>query len=47
MNSLVQTPVDYERLVEVIGDAIVVSDASGAIDLWNPAARAPLRIHAG
>src|ERR1017187_607480 len=38
MNSLVQTPVDYERLVEVIGDAIVVSDASGAIDLWNPAA---------
>src|ERR1022692_4037373 len=38
MNSLVQTPVDYERLVEVIGDAIVVADASGAINLWNPAA---------
>jgi PAS domain S-box-containing protein len=38
MNSLVRTPVDYARLVEVIGDAIVVSDASGAIDLWNPAA---------
>jgi PAS domain S-box-containing protein len=31
-------PVDYERVVKVIGDAIVVSDASGAIDLWNPAA---------
>jgi len=38
MNSLVRTPVEYERLVEVIGDAIVVADASGAIDLWNPAA---------
>jgi PAS domain S-box-containing protein len=38
MNTLVRTPVDCERLVEVIGDAIVVSDASGAIDLWNLAA---------
>ena len=38
MNTLVRTPVDYEQLVEVIGDAIVVSDANGAIDLWNPAA---------
>ena len=38
MNSLVRAPVEYERLVEVIGDAIVVADASGAIDLWNPAA---------
>ena len=38
MNTLVRTPVDYERLVEVIGDAIVVADASGAISLWNPAA---------
>jgi len=38
MNGLVRTPVDYEQLVEVIGDAIVVSDANGAINLWNPAA---------
>ena len=33
-----RTPVDFEQLLEVIGDAIVVSDASGAINLWNPAA---------
>src|SRR5258707_3358759 len=38
MNSVVRTPVEYERLVEVIGDAIVVADANGAINLWNPAA---------
>jgi PAS domain S-box-containing protein len=38
MSGLVRTPVDCEQLVEVIGDAIVVSDASGAINLWNPAA---------
>jgi PAS domain S-box-containing protein len=38
MNSVVKTPLDYEQLVEVIGDAIVVSDTSGAINFWNPAA---------
>ena len=38
MNTLVRTPVDYEQLVEVIGDAIVVSGASGAINVRNPAA---------
>jgi len=38
VNTLVRTPVDYEQLVEVIGDAIVVSGASGAINVWNPAA---------
>jgi PAS domain S-box-containing protein len=38
MSRLIQTPLDYEQLVGVIGDAIVVSDASGAINLWNPAA---------
>ena len=38
MSGLVRTPVDYEQLVEVIGDAIVVSDGSGAVNLWNPAA---------
>src|ERR1700686_1166239 len=45
MNSGVQTPagqtsspIDFEQLVAVIGDAVVISDASGAITLWNPAA---------
>ena len=38
MNGLARTPFDCERLVEAIGDAIVVSDANGAINLWNPAA---------
>jgi len=38
MNSLVRTHLDYEQLVDNIGDAIVVADASGAITLWNPAA---------
>jgi PAS domain S-box-containing protein len=37
-NSSLQTPVDFEQLVGAIGDAIVVSDASGAINLWSPAA---------
>ncbi|KXU88200.1 histidine kinase [Caballeronia megalochromosomata] len=30
--------IDYEQLVNAIGDAVIVSDASGAITLWNPAA---------
>lgn len=30
--------IDFSQLVEAVGDAIVVSDASGAITLWNPAA---------
>jgi PAS domain S-box-containing protein len=38
MNTTVQTRVDFEHLVEVIGDAIVVADPSGAITVWNPAA---------
>src|SRR5882757_8091421 len=38
MNSAMRTPVDCEQLVEALGDAIVVADASGAINLWNPAA---------
>jgi len=29
--------VDFEQLVGAIGDAIVVTDAAGAITLWNPA----------
>ncbi len=38
INSPMPAPVDFEQLVEAIGDAIVVADASGAITLWNPAA---------
>jgi len=38
MNSATQTPVDFEHLVEALGDAIVVADPSGAITVWNPAA---------
>ncbi|BCQ26737.1 PAS domain S-box protein [Caballeronia sp. NK8] len=30
--------IDYEQLVNAIGDAVIISDASGAITLWNPAA---------
>ncbi|MBN3757615.1 PAS domain S-box protein [Paraburkholderia sp. Tr-20389] len=33
-----QAAIDYEQLVNVIGDAVVISDKSGAITLWNPAA---------
>lgn len=33
-----QTTVDLEQLVSVIGDAVVVSDAAGTITLWNAAA---------
>jgi PAS domain S-box-containing protein len=33
-----QSAVDTAQLVDAIGDAIVISDASGAIILWNPAA---------
>ncbi len=33
-----QTTVDLEDLLSAVGDAIVVSDAHGAITLWNKAA---------
>ena len=36
--SNLETAIDYQQLVEVIGDAVVVADASGAINLWNTAA---------
>jgi PAS domain S-box-containing protein len=36
--SNLETPLDYQQLIEVIGDAIVVADTSGAINVWNPAA---------
>lgn len=34
-----QTTTDLTQLVEAVGDAIVASDAGGAIVLWNPAAQ--------
>jgi PAS domain S-box-containing protein len=37
-NPSLPASVDLEQLVETLGDAIVVADASGAISLWNPAA---------
>src|SRR6478609_1911792 len=33
-----QTTIDCSELVESIGDAVIASDAAGAINLWNPAA---------
>jgi len=36
--SNLETPIEYQQLVEVIGDAVVVADPSGAITVWNPAA---------
>ena len=36
--SNLETPIDYQQLVDVISDAVVVADNSGAINLWNPAA---------
>jgi PAS domain S-box-containing protein len=34
----VNSEIDCKQLIEAVGDAIVVCDASGAITLWNPAA---------
>lgn len=30
--------IDFEQLVDAVGDAIIISDAAGDITLWNPAA---------
>jgi PAS domain S-box-containing protein len=34
-----QTTTDLKQLIEAVGDAIVASDAGGAITLWNPGAQ--------
>lgn len=39
MQTASSDPVDLQQLVTAIGDAIVISDASGKIILWNPAAQ--------
>jgi PAS domain S-box-containing protein len=33
-----QAAIDYQQLVSAIGDAVVISDKTGSITLWNPAA---------
>ncbi|MFM0342067.1 PAS domain-containing protein [Paraburkholderia fungorum] len=33
-----QGAIDFQQLVNAIGDAIIISDAGGSIILWNPAA---------
>lgn len=38
MSATLLTAIDLEQLIEVLGDAVVVSDAGGVIRLWNPAA---------
>jgi PAS domain S-box-containing protein len=35
---IMQAHVDFAQLIDAIGDAVVISDANGAITLWNPAA---------
>ncbi len=32
-----QSNIDTKQLIEAVGDAIMASDANGAITLWNPA----------
>jgi PAS domain S-box-containing protein len=34
-----KTTIDCQQLVAAVGDAIIASDASGAIVLWNPGAQ--------
>ncbi|RAS20995.1 PAS domain-containing protein [Paraburkholderia bryophila] len=33
-----QSVIDFQQLANAIGDAIVISDACGSIEFWNPAA---------
>lgn len=33
-----QTTIDFAQLVNVMGDAVIISDAEGSITQWNPAA---------
>ncbi len=32
------TAIDFQQIVEVIGDAVIASDPGGVITMWNPAA---------
>lgn len=33
-----KSDIDFKQLVAALGDAVIASDAAGAITLWNPAA---------
>lgn len=33
-----EASIGYQQVIEALGDAIVVADKQGAIELWNPAA---------
>jgi PAS domain S-box-containing protein len=33
-----QAPINYQRLIEAVGDAIIVANPQGFITVWNPAA---------
>ncbi|MGF6599944.1 PAS domain S-box-containing protein [Paraburkholderia sp. GAS448] len=35
---VMQAAIDYQQLVAVIGDAVIISDKDGSITLWNAAA---------
>jgi PAS domain S-box-containing protein len=43
----VSAPIDLSQLVAAVGDAVVVTDASGAITLWNAAAERMFGFPAG
>jgi PAS domain S-box-containing protein len=43
----VPAPIDLSQLVASVGDAVVVTDASGAITLWNAAAERMFGFPAG
>jgi PAS domain S-box-containing protein len=35
---VLQATIDLEQLIDVMGDAVIASDADGIITMWNPAA---------
>ena len=37
MSSTINSPIDFQALVDGVGDGVMASDAKGLITLWNPA----------
>jgi PAS domain S-box-containing protein len=37
MSSTINSPIDFQALVDGVGDGIMAADAQGLITLWNPA----------
>lgn len=33
-----QAPIDFQQLLDAVGDGVIVCDAGGTITVWNPAA---------